>query len=228
MRQSVRRLEHEALQLAQMPYFIGGPGRTRTCNQTVMSGEDATNAAKNQRIWYLAAVTCSRLIHAMLCASSAPKIGLNEMTEKLRVDAMMARFKADALEKKYRSGIVDEPKQSYVYFVSAKATNHPIKIGLTTDTSGRFQTLKNAMPYELEILGYLPIEDRSAERDLHKKFSHIRLRGEWFERTDDLMAFIATLPIIAPVKNTPPEIDLDEMYRETAQLLRDGAFRRQA
>jgi len=31
----------------ETPDFIGGPGRTRTCNQTVMSADDMSNDIEN-------------------------------------------------------------------------------------------------------------------------------------------------------------------------------------
>src|SRR5205807_4039651 len=78
---------------------------------------------------------------------------------------------------------VSEETPVYIYAVSAKADNFPIKIGVTKDHRGRFGSLQNSLPYELDVLGIWKVRDYSAERLLHRKFEHIRLRGEWFERT---------------------------------------------
>jgi len=41
----------------------GGPGRTRTCNQTVMSGRRKTKSAENQRTSMKAGAFCSLSVH---------------------------------------------------------------------------------------------------------------------------------------------------------------------
>jgi hypothetical protein len=117
-------------------------------------------------------------------------------------------------------------KQFYVYFVSAKVDGYPIKIGLTTGAMYRFQTLKNAMPYEIDILGYMAVDHRSAERALHQQFSHIRLKGEWFTRTPELMGFIGGLSLERdlPSERKPPAVDIDAMFAEMAELARSGAY----
>lgn len=55
------------------------------------------------------------------------------------------------------------------------------------------------------------------ERELHSRFAADRLYGEWFKRSADLLALIASLdglteiePPLAPVKDT---IDFDDMVR---------------
>ena len=113
------------------------------------------------------------------------------MTEMSRLaNAVAANVRASFALAKFHSGAPDEPKQFYVYFVSAAVEGYPIKIGITTDKSGRFSTIRNAMPFDLVVFGYMPVETKSAEKEMHNRFRHLRLRGEWFQRTSELMEFI--------------------------------------
>jgi hypothetical protein len=68
----------------------------------------------------------------------------------------------------------------FVYFVS-DGTN--IKIGLTrTGVAGRVRSLQTGAS------AVLPDADREAE--LHQRFRHLHVRGEWFQPGPDLLAFI--------------------------------------
>lgn len=110
--------------------------------------------------------------------------------------AVAANVRADEAIRKIRLGIpVHEPRQFYVYFLSAKCEGYPVKIGLTLNRESRFSALQTSIPYDIDVIGLWAVKDKSAERDLHKRFSHIRLRGEWFERTPELMKFIDGLSL---------------------------------
>jgi Meiotically up-regulated gene 113 len=81
----------------------------------------------------------------------------------------------------------------YLYFVSAKCEGFPIKIGITTTRELRFTALQCALPYDLEVLAMVEVEDAIAERKMHSAFASSRLRGEWFKRTSELLAAIDRL-----------------------------------
>lgn len=81
----------------------------------------------------------------------------------------------------------------FVYFLTAKAPEFPIKIGITESRLTRFGALQGAMPYDLEILAFVRTDDPLLERRLHKRFAAQRLRGEWFDRSPELMETIAEL-----------------------------------
>lgn len=56
----------------------------------------------------------------------------------------------------------------------------------------RLQSLQTGQPYELDSMfvgGGAP----TVEKELHREFAAIRLKGEWFKRTRDLERFIADL-----------------------------------
>ena len=81
----------------------------------------------------------------------------------------------------------------YIYFLTAKRDDFPVKIGITENRFDRFAALQTSLPYEVDLLGILPVTDPVYERRLHKRFSHARLKGEWFERTPELMKMIGDL-----------------------------------
>jgi hypothetical protein len=51
--------------------------------------------------------------------------------------------------------------------------------------------LQLAIPYELDVLGVWEIRDYAVERVIHCKLKHLKLRGEWFLRTPELLSFLA-------------------------------------
>lgn len=76
----------------------------------------------------------------------------------------------------------------FVYFVQAEETG-AIKIGSTGDVSKRIAALRTASPCRLDFLGASAALD---ERECHRRFAPIRLGGEWFASTPELLDFIAT------------------------------------
>lgn len=78
-----------------------------------------------------------------------------------------------------------------VYFIQ----NHPgreIKIGRAVDPYRRLSTLSTGSPGATELIGILP-GGADLERELHKRFAHLRLQGEWFSPGDDLLEFIGEI-----------------------------------
>lgn len=77
-----------------------------------------------------------------------------------------------------------------VYFVQA-VDGGPIKIGTTVRLSQRLKQLTRNAGHPLEVLGVIdggPTE----EKELHERFSHLRVASEWFEAGDDLIGFIVS------------------------------------
>jgi hypothetical protein len=73
-----------------------------------------------------------------------------------------------------------------VYYV--QRPDGAIKIGTTWDIAGRMQALRNVSP--VVLLG-THTGGEVAESALHRRFRAIRLDGEWFSPTDDLLTHIA-------------------------------------
>ncbi len=59
-----------------------------------------------------------------------------------------------------------------------------VKIGKSTNVKARLRDLQTAAPDPLAILGTIP-GDR--EEELHARFAKVRLRGEWFRLTRDIL-----------------------------------------
>lgn len=76
----------------------------------------------------------------------------------------------------------------YTYFIQVEDPNQhagPIKIGCARDVRARLSQLQTSSPYDLWLIGYVPGGEK-LERELHKKYAHLHLRGEWFRATEDL------------------------------------------
>ena len=84
------------------------------------------------------------------------------------------------------------PKSQVVYFVGADDPFAPVKIGYASNLRNRFNGLRYLSPQPLVILGYTE-GSRDDEAQYHKRFAHIRLHGEWFRRSDDLVDHISHL-----------------------------------
>ncbi len=86
------------------------------------------------------------------------------------------------------------PEQPSVYFIGDRAQG-VVKIGKSNKPSQRFQSLQTDNPQSLQILGtiLLPTEHAAwtKESELHAKFGHLRIQGEWFRLAPDLEAEIA-------------------------------------
>jgi hypothetical protein len=98
----------------------------------------------------------------------------------------------------YRRGqpipIKNDAAPGLIYFVTCmQSPNYPIKIGFTAGISFRLEKLQNGNPNLLTVLATYP-GTFNDERTLHSYFQHLRVRGEWFRRGDDLLEYIVTLP----------------------------------
>lgn len=82
-------------------------------------------------------------------------------------------------------------KKSKIYFVLCKEAQ-AIKIGVTNDVKKRFDSLQTANPFKLELLKFIEGK-RNQEREIHQKFKHLNINGEWFTYSDELSNFINNL-----------------------------------
>lgn len=79
-----------------------------------------------------------------------------------------------------------QPQPQYVYFIEALGIDR-IKIGRSNEVERRFNALRCACPVALILIGKTTL---CTERDIHKKFNHLRSNGEWFFATKELRGFI--------------------------------------
>jgi hypothetical protein len=72
------------------------------------------------------------------------------------------------------------------YFIQG-VDGGPIKIGKSKDVARRLSDMQGHSPVRLAILGVI---NSDIEEYLHKKFSHLRIRREWFSPDNSLIEFI--------------------------------------
>lgn len=77
-------------------------------------------------------------------------------------------------------------KRTWLYAFQA-GDDGPIKIGTTCDPSVRLATLQTGNPYRLHPIACWR-DHPEIERALHAEFADVRLEGEWFQPTADLLA----------------------------------------
>jgi len=74
---------------------------------------------------------------------------------------------------------------TYVYFIQ-QGHGGSIKIGVSDDPDYRCKQMQTATARPLRVIARLPCQSRAQafdlERELHTKFSHLRMGGEWFKR----------------------------------------------
>lgn len=76
-----------------------------------------------------------------------------------------------------------------VYFIQS-GSDGPVKIGFAGDPGARLKTLQTGHPEVLVIRAVLPDRIQADEKDLHERFRHLWIQGEWFRPGPDLMAYI--------------------------------------
>jgi predicted GIY-YIG superfamily endonuclease len=84
----------------------------------------------------------------------------------------------------------------FVYFILNEDSN-AIKIGRTKDLAKRMNALQTSSPAKLKLIKSVQVEGgkeaHELEQSLHKKFSEIRLAGEWFKAEASLLEYISQL-----------------------------------
>ena len=76
-----------------------------------------------------------------------------------------------------------------VYFMQP-AAGGAVKIGMSRDIHSRLEVLQRQSPDKLRVLATMPQNSAYTERLLHERFDHLRLHGEWFNGTEELLSFI--------------------------------------
>ena len=74
-----------------------------------------------------------------------------------------------------------------IYFIKGCDTN-TVKIGDAKDVERRLSQLQTGCPEKLIIWG--TYEGELTEKEIHKKFEDLNIRGEWFEFEEPILRFI--------------------------------------
>jgi len=115
-----------------------------------------------------------------LLASWAAECGLMLVPKPESLDDIVAAQIADCFDGTMK-----------VYFVQETGTG-TIKIGMSKQLSKRLSELARILPYDLKLLATID-GGREVEWVLHNRFSHARVRREWFRPVPELLAYIETI-----------------------------------
>ncbi len=84
----------------------------------------------------------------------------------------------------------------FIYFI-LNEDSQAIKIGLAKDVEKRIETLQTSNPVKLELIKSIQVkskkEAQGLEKQLHEKFSELRIIGEWFSAKTELLEHISAL-----------------------------------
>lgn len=105
---------------------------------------------------------------------------LSEFAPKASFD-----FRSEELSTQIPSHMKD-----YVYFISDE--DGYIKIGKASNVETRFNQLQTASRQELTVLA-VKRGGHVLEGELHERFSHLRVRGEWFKGDEELLDYVEGL-----------------------------------
>lgn len=105
----------------------------------------------------------------------------------------------------------DRAYQVRVYFIEC-GENGPIKIGHAVHPMARLENLQIGCPYELRLIRTLA-GGRYREFRIHTKFKAIRIRGEWFQRTPELLQWIEQ------AEEDPAADPAENLYTKVKELL---------
>jgi len=99
----------------------------------------------------------------------------------------------DSIRRNYNQWTVKKTKKEStpqdVYFIQGEYGG-PIKIGIANDIQSRLASHQTGSPVILRIVGISSNGGKKLESKLHKQFADIRLHGEWFEATPELLSYI--------------------------------------
>ncbi|WP_051525136.1 GIY-YIG nuclease family protein [Exiguobacterium artemiae] len=106
-------------------------------------------------------------------------------------EEMLRAYGPDWKEEQPKSAKSAEPQlmkksEGWVYFL--KADNGLTKIGRTKDLKKRMYHFTVKLPYELELIHAIKSNYTvELEEQLHGKYNHLRVRGEWFNLNDEII-----------------------------------------
>jgi hypothetical protein len=81
-----------------------------------------------------------------------------------------------------------------IYFVTCDAPDFPVKIGMSGNVEERLRDIRTSLPFEPVLLASFEGTSKD-ERAAHNRFAELRIKGEWFRRSPELMAYIAELSV---------------------------------
>ena len=125
-----------------------------------------------------------------------------------------------------------------VYLITYDEIPRLYKIGTTTNLNKRLEILGCGCPFKIVLVHTIFIKDAvGLEHRLHKKFRNQRIKGEWFELTNNDIEYIKTINTIdqvviespkrlvipsMPISESEPRFDILKLWGHGSELyLRD-------
>jgi len=84
-------------------------------------------------------------------------------------------------------------KRTLIYFIQQQPDG-PIKVGLSKDPWSRCEQLQIGNPAPIKVIG-VAWGGADLEADIHRSFSHLKIRGEWFKPSDKLHELIERVSV---------------------------------
>lgn len=72
-----------------------------------------------------------------------------------------------------------------VYFITQQDEKY-VKIGIAENVDKRLADLQDSNPQKLKVVNVIKGGGRFKERELHKRFAHLKTQGEWFKFTKEI------------------------------------------
>jgi len=101
------------------------------------------------------------------------------------------RVKKRERQQRRQSG-QSKTRAGYVYLILADSGHY--KIGRSVNPDDRMKTFQLTLPFEVEFEHIVQCDDMvMLERELHQRFDHQRVNGEWFDLSPDDVDYIKSL-----------------------------------
>lgn len=83
-------------------------------------------------------------------------------------------------------------KNGFVYVIGPEENATVVKIGFATNIKDRLATLQTSTHYTLKVIAVFKATIEK-EKEIHRLFASDHIRGEWFNRSEAIDAFVATI-----------------------------------
>jgi hypothetical protein len=122
-----------------------------------------------------------------------PSLSIVSGVEMPKIDAPLSR--QQVVDYYQTRNAVRRPASIVTYFIQSE-NGGPIKIGKTKGSPyRRLKGIQTSHPEQLKLLGWI---EEDCEENLHRHFSAIRIRGEWFSATTELLHYIDRHSVFTP------------------------------
>ena len=133
---------------------------------------------------FISELVANRDVRLFELMSELTDFGLSEIKETLEAERQEWRSKIQVE--------VPPDRPGYVYLV--KSGDGYYKIGRSKNVKVRMRDFGLQLPFPFEVIHTIPAKDMyRSEDNLHKRFAHCRLNGEWFSLTKEDVAAISSI-----------------------------------